>query len=613
VHFLTALTRRNLFSEANRYQTIVFAFCFAFGIAMIANANCTADGVWFWYAVLYNHGIRLYSQLHFIQQPLFVLETAWFMNLLGKGWLASKVPAVLHVAFYSFGLLCVVRQLPLSDRQKAILLGAAFFLTVNSVAYRFDDYHVVAETFVIYSVALLLKLHRSASEESHLGLVGLLGVFAGLAIETRINDGAALLLASGIAIFCLVRNRRLISLACFGAAAALTAVIVVRFTGDSFREYWMDSVFRAAGSKGGAGNVLLFPLHMPWTALLLFRDYHRSIALVALFMSACFVCVYLIRPSVLVRTKRTIAAATIGVVLIVGAICLLYNHGLKTSLALLSVSAVALFLIYAFGAIATCRLILWTIVPNGHREWNSLEILFLVPLGLLASAAMSSGGRIGEFYVPFAILVLLLPIASPIDLHSRGREFLFAAAALIFGFGCFHRVMEPLRWLNEVNQPMFVGRQWFSHPVYGPIILERNMLAFIEPVCKAVGYDKSDEGLLSLPYPFSNYFCAIPPWHSHVQTWYDTSTKATVDHLIGELQQAPPKWILYQRQPDTLSIHEVVFNGGETIPYRYLDQMIERKIDDGTWKVVYKSSYGGTREWTDRWLSQECFLIQTRP
>ena len=54
-------------------------------------------------------------------------------------------------------------------------------------------------------------------------------------------------------------------------------------------------------------------------------------------------------------------------------------------------------------------------------------------------------------------------------------------------------------------------------------------------------------------------------------------------------------------------------NGGKPIPYRQLDRIIDQKIDTGSWKVIYESSYGGTREWTDAWLSQEWFLIQTRP
>ena len=99
-----------------------------------------------------------------------------------------------------------------------------------------------------------------------------------------------------------------------------------------------------------------------------------------------------------------------------------------------------------------------------------------------------------------------------------------------------------------------------------------------------------------MPFSYANYFCAVPPWHGHVQTWYDISSLATIDRLRQELRQAPPKWILYEKQPETLRIHEIVFNGGKPIPFRYLDQMIGQKIDDGSWKVVYKSSYGGAKD-----------------
>lgn len=64
---------------------------------MIANSQAVAEGTWFWYAVIFRHGERLYSHLQLALQPLFVIETAGFMALLGKGWLASKVPALLHL------------------------------------------------------------------------------------------------------------------------------------------------------------------------------------------------------------------------------------------------------------------------------------------------------------------------------------------------------------------------------------------------------------------------------------------------------------------------------------------------------------------------------------
>src|ERR1700758_5327867 len=95
------LRAENSAPQTRRYLLSAFALTFAFGIAMIANSQAAAEGTWFWYAVLFRHGERLYSQLQLALQPLFVIETAGFMAVLGEGWLASKVPAVLHVAALS--------------------------------------------------------------------------------------------------------------------------------------------------------------------------------------------------------------------------------------------------------------------------------------------------------------------------------------------------------------------------------------------------------------------------------------------------------------------------------------------------------------------------------
>jgi hypothetical protein len=209
--------------------------------------------------------------------------------------------------------------------------------------------------------------------------------------------------------------------------------------------------------------------------------------------------------------------------------------------------------------------------------------------------------------MPMATLFLLLPIASPIELKLRGRSVLLAAAFVLLCYGFCFRVVEPYRWWSFRSQPMFVGRQWYMHPVYGPMIAERDMLTFIQPVCKDLDADRSNRELLSLPYSFANYFCAVPPWHDYVQTWYDTTEKSTIDALMEQLQQGPPKWVFYQRQPEVVTFHEQLFNGGRPLPQRYLDQLIEKKISDGAWKVVYKNSYGSMPLMDQDWL-----LIQTR-
>ena len=45
------------------------------------------------------------------------------------------------------------------------------------------------------------------------------------------------------------------------------------------------------------------------------------------------------------------------------------------------------------------------------------------------------------------------------------------------------------------------------------MIIRTDMLNFIQPVCDQLGPPATDRELLSLPYPYANYFCNIPPWH----------------------------------------------------------------------------------------------------
>ncbi len=600
------LQTENSAPQGKHYQFFAFALTFAFGIAMIANTQLAAEGTWLFYASLFRKGEHLYSHLQLALQPLFVLETSWSMALLGNSWLATKVPAVLHVAALSLGFLSIARYLPLSDRQKALLACAAFFMGVSSVAYRFDDYHVLAELFPVYSIVLLLKLHRGISSRATFGTAALLGIFSALSFATRVNNGGALFIGAGIVLFCFASDRRWLLLLTFVAGAALTLPLVVQLTGDSFHTYWMYSITNAAAAKGGRGSVLLNPLLLPWHTLLFLHTSRRYPELVLIFTGVCAILAYVVRPALPIRTMRALLRVAIGVALILFPFFYMHNRGLVDGSFMLSVSTIATFLLYGFGILAFLRFLTWEIAPGRFKEWNRLEILLLIPLGQLAAEALSTGASHGEIYMPMATLFLLLPIASPIKLNPRGLSFLLAAAVVLLCYGFSFRVVEPCRWWSFRSQPMFVNREWFMHPVYGPMVVERDLLTFIQPVCKNLDPDGSHRELLSLPYSFANYFCAVPPWHDYVQTWYDTTEKSTIDALTGELQEAPPKWIFYQRQPEVLSFHEHLFNGDRPLPQRYLDQLIEKKISDGAWKVVYRSNYGSLPLMEQDWL-----LIQT--
>jgi hypothetical protein len=132
-----------------------------------------------------------------------------------------------------------------------------------------------------------------------------------------------------------------------------------------------------------------------------------------------------------------------------------------------------------------------------------------------------------------------------------------------------------------------------------------------QQVCQKVREGGSPKELLSLPFPGGNYFCSVPPWHGYVQTFFDTSSKQTIDTLMDELQHSPPKWILYQRQLMTLRLHEMVYNQGKPLEHRYLDQLIEQKLSEGVWRVAYTDGRKIVPQWGTLW-DNEWILIKTR-
>ena len=95
-------------------------------------------------------------------------------------------------------------------------------------------------------------LYKSAHLRHSFGMVAVLGVLSGLTFVTRVTDGGALFVGVAIAIVCLAPSRKIVSLLLFSVATAAAVVFVVSLTGDSLHDYAMTSIFKAAGSKGGA-------------------------------------------------------------------------------------------------------------------------------------------------------------------------------------------------------------------------------------------------------------------------------------------------------------------------------------------------------------------------
>jgi hypothetical protein len=594
------------------YQSLAIFFCVLFGIAMIANTQMGGEAEWFWYANLLHNGSKLYADLHLPLQPLFVLETNAWIQLFGIKCLVTEIPSVIHVLVLCLGIFLILRESDWPDWQKAIVLASAFLICIECPAYRFDDFHVLAESFIFYSLVLLLMIAKINAARPQFGLAIGLGILSGLTITTRLTDGVALLVAAGVCLLFLAQKRKLVVASLFVVSATIIVVLVVKLTGDSLSAYASNSIIRAAAAKGGTHNILADPFLMFNNA---FQKFHGRRWLLLWLIT-------IVAAGALVQRYwkngvRYIVVVQLGIAMAAFAFSSHVHREQLLSGAFISFLFVFLIVVnYLFLPLVAMRFVA-SKIGVVRREWDPREVLILVPLAELASASASTAGTIASVFLsPIAMLLLLIPVIQPFRRYANWANTSLVTIMALMGLSAtIGKIHNPYSWNSFSSSPMFLNRQWYQHPVYGPMYIDRDLLQFIVPVCQEIGQGNPRPELLSIPFSYPNYFCNTPPWHGYVQTFFDTSTRSTITHLMSELDTAPPQWIVYQRQMKILGGAEFFYNHGYPLPHRALDEMIMRKIATGQWQLVGKSSYLVAQmvdeknyQEGDGWL-----IIRTRP
>ena len=602
--------------SASLYQILAIALCVLLGAAMILNNQMGGEAMWFWYARTFHHGVRLYSDLHIALQPLFILMTDAWMNLFGVRLAVTQIPSLLEILIMCAGLLLVLRESDWPDWQKGIVLLGAFTLTVTGHSYRFDDYHVLAENLLLYSFLVMLVLARTTAVRKQMLLSAVLGLFGGLMFTTRLTDGAALIAAAVLCVPFLVRGRRLASVGLLVAVAALTVVVVVQLTGDTMSAYLSSSIFRAAGSKGGTGSIFAAPFLVIWNAVPVFLMVGKR-AFVGLLL--------IVGVGVLTARARKAGARTVfAAQMLFAAVIFLVVPILHRYLTLQGavISTVMLLLIPVFYVLAI--VVLGRFATAGGRTFaldrrdldqhalDRREILVLLPLAEWASySAGAAAEPLTNYYAPMVILLLLFPILQPFKRSARWVTPSYLTVMALIAVTTFtSKWIIPYQWQNYETPHMFRSRAWYDHPVYGEMYVDRELLQFSTKICSDIGARPgvNHPDLLTLPYPFPNYFCDTRPWHNYVQTFFDTSTRATIEQLMRELNTAPPQWIVYQRQLNIMKGAERLYNHGQPLAQRDLDTMIAGKIASGQWTLVDHSNYLGLENIGGGW-----FIIRTHP
>lgn len=581
------------------WQASAGALCVLLGLAMVANNQMAGEAMWYWYAVLFHQGVRLYADLHIAVQPLYILELNLWIRCFGHTTLATESISILHILMLCAGIFLLLRHARWPDWQKAVVFAGIFVFWVSGDSYRFDDYHVTTESFMLYSVAALLAMRRLRSPRGALYVSILLGILDALITTTRLNDGVALFFAIAICILALVPRKKALLTGVFALTSVLGVLLIIRSTGDSYSDWLACSLFRAIGSKGGAHSVLLDPFLLLVNG---FREF-RGGKWICLCVLALLVAGFLLQ---LYRKAsiRFIIAAQLGLSVILYASLardrqakvlsgFLIQYSVPVSLFVTSTAAVLV-------ALAFIKPRMLGICGHIDRRWT----LLLIPLAIWASIATSAAARpLAGYYPQIGMALLLFVILIPVEqLPNWIRASFVTWAALILLTGTVAKIRKPYSWNSEPQPAMFRQRVWFSHPVYGPMYMDKGLLDLSRSVCQDIGTGSSTE-LLSLPFSYSNYFCDTPPWHGYVETFFDTTARSTIEKLMRELQTSPPQWIVYQRQMESLTAQEAAFLGHGTFAQRDLDTLLMSRIASGQWTLVDTRYYGPGEGW---------YIIRTR-
>jgi hypothetical protein len=585
---------------------IAAAICFVFGLWCLAFVQAAGDGSWYFYARATLDGARLYSDLHLVLQPVFVLVNALGISLFGDSFIGQKLIFVAVLAGYIYFAAALVARAPASSLMKALLLLTFFFTSVRFEAYRFDDYHAFKDLLVLALVKFSLDYLESDSRGTWVKS-SVVGVCLGLVLLTRINDGAAMLVA--VSLLYVARRHPaggrhyLVAM----ASMLVTAAVVFVAIGETPASWARSSIFAAAAAKGGGSGLLAYPVELVGASLAaVFRTDLPELAglLLRVLLAAALAYWFLQADS---RGRRIVR----------GALSLTVYGLLQWRFRYVDTITpfipVVLLVLLAFCAMRTLR---WF---RAWREGNEApgaydrEIMLLVPLALFFSGSMSSGGDFKSLSFPFALTLLVWGVAFDGLRVDRMPGLVAAAVFAQFAvFGLDYKLNNPYSWHSYRVAALTDPRVVLTTPALGRLPIEPGLNDFIQPVCGIV--QRPGSTLLSLPFPYANYYCGLPPWKGYVQTFFDTSTKATIDGLLAELDAGPPQYILYQRQMINLRDHEIIYNAGRALPQRTLDEYILRRVEAGDWMVVLTSVYGSTTTQTESlWLLIETSEPVARP
>lgn len=557
-------------------------FAFMFGLSTLFFVLSAGDGTWFLYSKEVLNHKQIYSDLKLTAQPIFPLINIAGLYLFGSSYFSQKLLFIIILSFYVHSLYLLLQLIDINVLFRSVIYVALFFMGIHFEAFRFDDYHALANALFLYSIYYGYKFINHQDLKCYF----IFSVLSSITFLTRINQGLAVIFSFGLLM--LFTQQKISTKVKFIFINIILTVILtfilISLTSETPLAWFYSTIYNASSAKGG-DSIFFYPLKLISNS---FTYIYSEISKNFYWNLTLFFCLFV---SIFFFTKNKIISSSLFIVFIISLYKLITNGDII-------IESTAFIVLFLF--IMSSILLLYNFLPARYQSESKYLKLLFFPIFLFIFSSLSSGGYFYGLYFESSVTFLVLLIIY--QKYIKNNYFILFYFLFVALSGCLFRFNNPYSWHSYHVSPLFSSNYKYENFNFlGPHFIAKDLANHINPVCKIVS--SSDGTLLSLPFSFANYYCGIPIWNGYVQTFFDTSTPLVINNLINDLKDSPPDFIFYQRQIDNMRGHEIVFNKGNPLPHRALDAFIMDKINAGTWMVVYKSDYAPPSNW---------FLISTK-
>lgn len=564
------------------------------------------DGVWKSYGQLLLNKENIYSDLEIVAQPLMILIHAFIIKVYPNSLILEKIIFFLISIGYVHSLKLLVELTKKSYFEKLIIYLSLFFTGILFEAHRFDDYHSIANTFILYIVYFSYKYLKT----NNIKYIIILGTLCSLTLLTRLNQGFTVLIICFL--LPLLVNKKYYKkakhLLCLFIPFFIIFFLAMFIISENPNDWYASTISNGLEIKTSSKNIIT--LNIFSNPLNLFRNSLDNIikslssALLQKKINLTALLVILFFINTLNLKKEKIYKFLINSFLLFTLINLYLGiqTGIKSIIEIIALSILSLTLITIYYA----SKIIYDLTKKNNFDKNLILILF--PFLLFFFESFSSGGYLNGLYFPLMLSIYILLLFNSFYSYNKFFYLIFLIFILITGFN--YKLENPYSWHSYKSLPFYefyktssngIGIKNYlssSNDSLGYHFIDFQLYNLISPVCDLV--DQSSN-LISIPHPFPNYYCNVNLWNNNVQSFFDTTSSKNMKILYENIKNNPPKYIFYQRDIINLKGHEEIFKIDPI--FRDLDTLIMHNIQNKLWEVIYTSSSYPPSNW---------FLILTK-